>query len=154
MSGPRFQKEREPASLKEAIAELINRCGGIEGAAKKTRVSRSQIARYSDPAHDDVHMPVDVVRALELACGEPIVTRYLASELGALLIPLHPKPDAPHYSEHLAQLGREGGKLYGEAAEMLGRGKTPKKAALVLREAMKTATALAELISDLRLVTR
>ncbi len=148
MSAPRFQKPRAPASLKEAVAELVKLAGGIEAAMKKTRVSKSQIQRYTDPAHDDYHMPVDVVRALELDCGEPVVTRFLALESHALVVAL-PKAGEAHYSQHLAQIGRETGKLYGEAAEMLGQGKTPKKAATVKREAMKTAAAIAGLISDL-----
>jgi hypothetical protein len=154
MSGPRFQKSRDPASLKEAVARLVNLTGGIEAAAKISRVSKSQIARYTDPAHDDCHMPVDIVRALEINGGDPVVTRYLASEAHALVVPLHPEKDHEPYASRLARIGREQGKFFGDACELIAKGRTPKNAAHVLKEAMYLAAALAAFIGDLRAITR
>lgn len=78
---------RRRGTLKEAVTELIGAVGGLERAAALTRVSPSTLQKYSSPneEHEQRHMPVDVVRALEAAAGRPVVTRFLAAELGCTI---------------------------------------------------------------------
>lgn len=75
---------RERGTLKEWVTALIGAVGGLARAAALTRVSPSTLQKYSSPneEHEDRQMPVDVVRALEAAIGRPVVTRFLAAELG------------------------------------------------------------------------
>jgi hypothetical protein len=40
-------KEREPGSLKDAETALVKACGGLELAARLTRVRKTQMARYT-----------------------------------------------------------------------------------------------------------
>lgn len=145
-------KERQPGSIKEAVATLVVACGGQAEASNLCRVSRAHIARYTDDSteHEFTHMPVDIVALLEAHCGDPIVTRYLAMRAGALLVQLHGPHDEP-YSKLLAAIGRETGRFYAEACEALGSGAmTAKHAGRVMRDALKLAGAIAALIADLR----
>lgn len=89
MAGP--YKPTDPGRLIAAVTRLIVANGGelaashVEGA----RVGKSEMQRYTDS--DDFrnrHMPVDIVAALERACGRPIVTEFLAAEAGAVLLPV------------------------------------------------------------------
>lgn len=151
MTGSGGYKPREPGSLKEAEASLVKACGGLEAAAHLSRVKKSQLARYTDPGEADYHMPADVIRALELHCGVPHVTRFLAIEAGAVLIPLPRDGSRKACMKHLAGIGRDSGKLYGAACDALADGTlSGADRARVRSEAMKTMSALAALIADMR----
>ncbi len=80
-SGRQAYKPRPGGTLTETVTELIRSVGGLERAARLSRVSATSLQKYSDP-DEDRHMPVDVVLALEAAAGAAIVTRFLAAELG------------------------------------------------------------------------
>jgi hypothetical protein len=152
MSSPRFQLPRQAASLKAAAAALVNACGGIEPAAKLTRVSASQLQRYTADSEPDYQMPVDVVRALELHCGDPIVTRFLAFENSQLLVPFEPGKSAGLMA-HLGAIGRDTGKMYAEACQGLADGTlTAREAEKVMREGYSLVTTVSALVADLRAV--
>ena len=90
---------RAPGTLKQAYRDLITGCGGFEAAALKVRVSVSQLNRYTDPTIDreDVHMPSDIVAALEAHCGRPIVSGWLAQAVGFRLVAVEPsEPSGLH----------------------------------------------------------
>lgn len=145
-------KLREPGSLKDAVTQLVQSCGGQKRASELCRVSLAQINRYTDDSeeHRFVHMPVDIVALLEAQCGDAIVTRYLALAANGLFVPLPKGGDAP-YAKLLATIGREQGRLFCEACTALGDGKmSSKEAGRVTREAMRLAAALAALMGDLR----
>jgi hypothetical protein len=144
-------KPREQGSLKEATAQLITACGGQKKAAELVRVKPTQLGKYSDsdPRFDDCFMPVDIVTALEAACGEPIVTRYLALARGALVIDLPKAGDGP-YSEKLARMAKEGGQTFAAGARAISDGKiTLREARAAKSEALELASAVCGFISDL-----
>ncbi len=148
MTGP--YAPRQPGTLKDAVTQLVAACGGLAKAAALARVRRTQIHRYTDPAEPECHMPLDIVLALETHCGDPIVTAFMAFESGALLVPLR-AGQSEAFAGHLAKLGRETGRLYGEACGALKDGCHSKaESTKVEREALKTVEALAALIADLR----
>lgn len=150
MSSPRFQIPRQPGTLKDAEAQLVAACGGIEKAAALTRVRPAQMHRYTAPSEPDCHMPVDVVLALEMHCQEPCVTRFLAFEAGQLLVDID-KGNSEEFATHLAAIGRDSGALYAEACTGLRDGTlTRKEAANVLREALKTVVSVSALVGDLK----
>lgn len=136
-------KPREPASLKEAQAALVAACGGLDAAAGLSRVRRSQMARYTDPADDDTNMPADVVAALQLHCGQPIVSRFLDLAVGFVAVPVPKAESHDSLMKYLATIGKEQGELFKHACEALADGSlTRSEKAKVRGETMKAITAL------------
>ncbi|AHJ69362.1 Hypothetical protein GbCGDNIH2_7310 [Granulibacter bethesdensis] len=78
--------DTERRALKRAARESIEQLGGIEAAGTLTRVSKTMLARYYDPA-DPAVMPVDVQTHLEKYC-DPHVLRQQARICGYRLVPL------------------------------------------------------------------
>jgi len=87
-------KPRRPGTLKAAVADLIECCGGLQRASEFARVSRSQLFRYSNDSEDDAttHMPADIVAVLERSCGHPVVTEWLAAEASCTLLTIQVGP--------------------------------------------------------------
>lgn len=148
-----LQKPRMPGSLKEAVADLVAACGHQSDVARLVRVSRSQINRYTDDSDENanVHMPVDIVFALERHCGNPIVTRFLASSQARVLLDV--KVTEEHHQSYaavLSKVGRETGRLFAEATSAMVDGRlSPREAGKVRREALALIAACACLLSDL-----
>jgi hypothetical protein len=115
-------KTREPGSLKEATALLVDACGGYDEAAKRVRVSSSQLQRYSDPTAADAYIPADVVRALELAAADPIVTRFLAAEQGCHLSCVKYDPSPEVLADDMGALAQDVARLTADVAKALARG--------------------------------
>lgn len=114
-------KPRTPGSLKAAVSELIEACGGLAKVAKVVRVGATQLQRYSDSEEPVCHMPVDVVRALEGLCGQPIVTEYLAVESGYCLFRPPTANDAGQtLSVDFARTAQKSGKLFEDYANAMG----------------------------------
>ncbi|HWY14403.1 MAG TPA: phage regulatory CII family protein [Rhizomicrobium sp.] len=146
-------KPREPGSLKEAVSLLVMACGGQGEAAKLSRVSRAQIARYTDDSDDNalIHMPVDIVLALEEHCGDMIVTRWLALAQKKIVIDVGDTvPCTMNLSEQIARVAEESGRVMADAARALEHGRfDPKKAPRVRRECIETISALSRLLDGL-----
>lgn len=146
--------ERPPGTLKEAESALVTACGGQEKAAALTRVRPSQMQRYTAPGEPDCHMPIDVVLALELHCGVPHVTRFLALETQHILVSMGETHSATA-TVHMASIGQETGALFKEFGESLADGTiTPKEAGRLRAAAMKDINALGALCGDLNRVQR
>lgn len=145
-------KPRRPGSLKAAVAELIERCGGVVRASELARVSRSQLFRYSNDSDDDAntHMPADIVAALERSCGHAFVTEWLAVEAGCTLLPIEIDPsdeaipqDVGLVAQHTSGLFREFAVAFSdsridsiEAAKMLAAGDAMVRAYMHMRPAL------------------
>jgi len=114
MANPGGYKPREYGTLKEAVARLVGRAGGLELGAERVRVGRSQLARYTDPAEPGTHMPVDIVLSLEAIAGDPIVTTHLAAAAGHALLPVMVRADAGTLARDIARIGREMAELMSE----------------------------------------
>lgn len=85
-------KPRSSGALKAAVSELVTAVGGGPVAAELTRVSKTQMARYTDDAEVGTYMPVDIVHTLEAAAGAHPVTAWLAAAAGCAL---HEVPVGP-----------------------------------------------------------
>lgn len=72
-------------ALKAFTRALIEKAGGLEAAATRTRVGKSQLHEYGNPDKRDF-IPIDVVADLEADVGEPIVSRALAHTAGFALV--------------------------------------------------------------------
>jgi hypothetical protein len=142
-------KHREPGSLKQAVAELVARCGGQVRCSELCRVNKSQLHRYTDDSDENqfTHMPVDVVLVLERHCGDAIVTRFLAAEQSAALILLSGAVEPYHLV--LSRIGAETGKLFSEGCKNLASGKLPANAGTMRLEALKIMAACSDLLRDL-----
>lgn len=83
--------------LKQATRKLIHGLGGLEAAALHTSVGKSLLSEYQF-SHAERTMPIGVVADLEVAAGDPVVTRTLARLAGCALVPqetVAPAPAAP-----------------------------------------------------------
>lgn len=94
--------ERPVESVEAVTQRLIDACGGFRAAAAAARVGKSQLHRYTDPreTEGDAFMPADVILSLEMQCGDPIMTRYLAAWTAHALVDTG-RTDAGDYSQQL-----------------------------------------------------
>lgn len=150
-------KPRQPASLKDAVSDLVTACGGAPRAADVARVGKGQLFRYTDDSEDnaDRHMPVDVVRALEGLCGDPVVTRFLAAEAGAVLLMVGQRPVdlSGEWSVRLSTLAKETSDVFGKFALALADGRIGRREAGEAIEEIDEAMAqLADLRAALRAI--
>lgn len=154
MNTPGRIKGRTPASLKDAYSQLVDACGGDVPAANIAQKSKSQVQRYTDEAEPDCHMPLTVVLALESACGEPFVTRYMALATKHVLLNTTAKDDAP-LSQDLASVGREMARLFEEVGTAMADGKVKvPEAAQIEARAMDGVNALVSVIAETRRIRR
>ena len=105
--------------LKAAVRALLHACGGEAKAAERCRVSKSTLSEYGNPGHRDRHMPVDVVLALEGACGKLPVTEHMARAHGAVLLKLEPAESSAQWLSHLTKIGKEASDVFNRATEYL-----------------------------------
>lgn len=154
MNSPGANIRREPLSLKDAATQLVTACGGQERAAAMTRVSSSQIHRYTAPDQHDYQMPIDVVLALEIASGNPLVSRFMAQETGHILISTSPADNSP-LAQDIATVGEGLAKFFAEwAAAMADGDVTPKEAARIEKRAVEGLNALAAVIAETRRIRK
>lgn len=71
--------------LKAANRLLIKKNGGIEAAAAITSLSKTQIGRFNNDRDTEL-MPIPAVLRLEAECGDPAVTRVMATLNGCKLV--------------------------------------------------------------------
>ena len=105
-------KRRPEGSLKEATHELVEAAGGQYKAADLAGLSQTMMVRYTDPdgRNAETTMPVAVVRTLEAHTQDPVLTRFLAAELGYILLKI---PTAAGSG----QLGAECAAMFAETAD-------------------------------------
>jgi len=127
-------KWREPGSLKEATAQLLDANGGPQAAAEGCRVTAGMLFKYTDPNDENRlrFMPVDIVRSLERRCGNPIVTRFLAAEAGHAMIALDLPDNITALPPAMAMAAAEASDVFRVAAEALGDNKLVKAEAAKL----------------------
>lgn len=77
-------------ALKERFRDLVETVGGVDAAAGFCRPGKTALAQHYSlsPADADRFPPADAVIALEAVAGDAMVTRYMAAEAGALLVPM------------------------------------------------------------------
>lgn len=152
MTARGYYKTRMPGSLKDAEASLVAACGGPVLAASKCRIGKSVLQIASDGDHPSRHLPLDVVIELEACCGDPIVTRFLALELGYLVEPIHAEAIDP-LAVVVGRVTAETGDVLSAAARDVQSGKLTRANAIgVLKETDELVAALIALRTEARAV--
>lgn len=109
--------------LKASFRALIGRVGGLDAAAACCRLGRSQLAAAYAPGEAATYPPADVIAALEVVAGEPLVTAELARQAGYRLVALDPPAESDALIlPRVAALMRETGTLAADVADALADG--------------------------------
>lgn len=112
-------------ALKTACQIVVNILGGGREASKLTVVDPSTISLYHAAHEDERFMRIDVALDLDLAAGEPHITRTLAAAQGFVLVREsdfgRPDPAGPLNITDLAALQREAAEAKLSVIGMLGR---------------------------------
>ncbi|MDB5597408.1 MAG: hypothetical protein JWM36_4369 [Hyphomicrobiales bacterium] len=74
------------ARLKAAFRDLVEASGGVNRAARVTRVNAPRISSCGSAQKPDF-AALDVIADLEAECGQPIVSAMLADLAGFVLVP-------------------------------------------------------------------
>lgn len=139
------QKLRKPGSLKEACARLVARGGGQTKVAALWGCSPQNVARMTDSDSNQNPPRLDQVMMLEALCRDPIVTSFMAAELGCIVEPVACGPHKP-LAFVLGNITKETGEMLSAAAQAVGAGNlSPVNAATVLRETDDVLRGLVEL---------
>lgn len=83
----RHAPERTYTEAKAHWRDLVAACGGPSRAARITRGCQSRLSESMSPACLDRFPALDQIVDLELECGEPLVTRWLADISGCDVVP-------------------------------------------------------------------
>ncbi len=114
---------RSYGDLKAAVAALIHAAGGEINAAEHSRVGKTMLSDYANPRRANVHMPIDVVLALEAALKERAVTEHLAHEHDCVLVQLPARiTDRMEWYRYLTRIGKEVGDVFERAEYFLEDG--------------------------------
>ncbi|MER9710209.1 hypothetical protein NKJ13_08060 [Mesorhizobium sp. M0174] len=104
----RSSSDKQRHSLKMAVARVIDLIGAGNLAETVTRVNATMLSRYIAPHEDDRHAGIDVVLDLEIAAGDPAVTRTLAALQGYDLVKAEQKGTGQNLDlDDLQRLHRE-----------------------------------------------
>jgi len=147
-------KPRQPGSLKQAIALLVEKCGGQTAVAGLWKCSPQNVARMSDDGSPQNPPRIDQILILEALCREPVVTRFMAGEVNCIVEPVNCGIREP-LALIMGKITSETGELLSAAAMSVASGRmTPANAAIVLRETDDVVCALVDLRGDCRAVLK
>lgn len=98
--------------LKLATREQIIACGGLEMAARGTRVGKSELGYYQSLHHRTRFMPIDIAADLIACSGALDIAEALAALAGACVVPVAGKPgeikgEIIEFAEHAAATFRD-----------------------------------------------
>ncbi|HCX68570.1 phage regulatory CII family protein [Parvibaculum sp.] len=119
----RFHSEDTYLRLKAATRLLMRDAGGLELAAKVTRIERAELSRCENP-NVGRFLPVDVLLDLEAANGEPHLTREIARAQGHVLIELPSLDGTGEWGRHLGDIAKECGEAIAVVGQALAQGGT------------------------------
>lgn len=91
--------------IKSAFRELVEKCGGNLGAALIAGVDQALISRYASRGNSTV-VRGDIVAALELAAGDPVMTRASADLHGYALLPKDAVGHSIILNKHIGSITR------------------------------------------------
>lgn len=106
--------------IKAATRELVETVGGLMFAEKSTRVRRNKLSEYGSPHLAEIFMAADVIADLEMAAGDPIVTRELARIAGHALVELPKVGEDENFVSRLAHVSQSAGQMIAKLGEALG----------------------------------
>jgi hypothetical protein len=124
-SGRRGYKPRDYGTAKDTATALIRAAGGVDNAADRVRVGKSQLQRYMDPDESSAHMPLDVAESLTRTTGSPVLAEFFAHLVGGVLLPnvqLKESGSPRDWQRDGARIGRETSSYFTELAEALKDG--------------------------------
>lgn len=147
-----YYKARLPGTLKGAEAELVAANGGPVAAQENCTVKKTVLQQASDGDHPTRHLSLPVVAQLEKAIGRPVVTAFLAAELGCVVEPVCGRC-IDSLPVVVGRITSEMGELLSAAARDVQSGTlTRVNAANVLRETDDVIAAVLELRAAARAV--
>lgn len=138
-------------ALKALWRDLVAACGGPCRAATITRGCQSRISEAMAPHATDRFPALDQVYDLELECGSPIVTRFMADRHDFDLVPRPGAPARPAtLHHHLARLIVETADVEAGLATAIADGRLdPSERATLRREIDQAMAQLNRLRADL-----
>jgi len=110
------------AILKTATRRLVRAAGGVESAASATRVGKSILSDYQNPALTDHFMPIDVAAELEGDTGTDHVTQAMCRLAGGYFV-RNKAGNIVDFSAHMPELGKSIGEVWSQTAVALADGK-------------------------------
>lgn len=150
----------EKLALKEATAEMIKGCGGLEAAAGLCRVGKSKLSENQSINAEDSFAGIDVVFDLEDKSrsrpGWPHVTRFLCRRMGGAFVEL-PRYDDPRgdvsasAAKHAKEASEVTTRLF-EAAAAGGLTRETIKKFDLIREAREAVEASVQLLAELEAI--
>lgn len=147
MQQGRYLPRSDYMAIKAATRDLMAECGGVTRCAQVTRSDAGNLSRYGNP-QEGQFMPLDVAADLEAECGDPIVTRCLASLSHVGLVD-RPRPVRP--ADHVRAIGdiaREVADVISAQSSAAADGVIDEsEAAEVVKEALEAIAALEGLIA-------
>lgn len=111
-------------ALKAATRQLIDENGGQSYAAEQTRVPQSVLSEYASNTKPDRFIAADVILDLDLATGNPVVTRELAEQQNYWLVPMAVIANGAGISACAVKLQEAFGPLMEEVIKTLADGRT------------------------------
>jgi hypothetical protein len=151
---PRILKslKRPSQELKRAVAVLLAEFSSVAEAANCCRARPSTLSGYAN-INQDGSAPVDVVLALERRIGKPVVTKFVAAQLGYELIRLPVARDGDPLGHRIRRIISSGSKVFAATADALEDGKiTPDEADKLLVDVAQAITAFVDLSKGLEAV--
>lgn len=143
-------KLRTPGSFKQAVAQLVDRCGGQAAVATLLGCKQQHVARLTDEEFPKNLMTVPQILLLQKQSGARIVTDYMAAEQGSVVEPITCESHQP-LPIILGNITSQTGELLSAAAQSLSQGiLTVAHAASVLRETDDVMGPLVQLRSACR----
>ncbi len=147
--GFRGQKPRDPGVPKDAIARLVDACGGVGPVQRILGSGKTVTYAWTDQQAPD-EISFARVAALEEACRTGIAAAYLAQLAGGIYVPAAPGNAEGALPACLASLGKEIADVFARGAEALADGVCePHEARALLREVLEANGALGALIAAL-----
>ncbi len=143
-------KPRPAGTLKGAVLQLVDACGGHVRSAEIAEVTKGSVQRWTDADGETagVFPGVNKVRLLEAAADDPIVTRFLAAEAGFALVKVGEGSDFVSALNVMAAMaGGEMGDVLRSVANAMADDGTidPREAGLIIRETDEAMAKLAAL---------
>ncbi len=120
MSRNTTREQRE--TLQVYFKDLVSANGGTHRIEHHdiTRVKKSNLSDYGNINRPDINAPNDVILDLELAAGDPIVTREIARMQGYALMQMRFNQDIdPAVAGHLAKVGKEVADVFAEVGHAM-----------------------------------
>ena len=143
---------RSAGTLEQAVAALLGKFNKVQHAAEHCRVGPKQLSAYANPNSSGRHMPVDVVRDLESAAHDPVVSRCLAAYQRHALYRLPRAIGHGVWERHQRKIVTEGSEVFVMLTEVLEEGRMSRQeAAALLVEIDDAISAFAALRGSLKL---